>query len=97
RGGGFESGYHRRRPGAAGGGPQRLGRDRGGGPLTLFLAAVLLGMIAAGWVIVPLVLRRRAPLVDAEPSHMIDMDARRRVALASLKEVEYDRVSRKLD
>jgi hypothetical protein len=28
---------------------------------------------------------------------MVDADARRRVALASLKEVEYDRVSGKLD
>lgn len=65
--------------------------------MTLFLAAVALGVIAAGWVVVPLLLRRRALVVDAAPAGMVDADARRRVALASLKDVEYDRVSGKLD
>jgi hypothetical protein len=53
--------------------------------------------MAAGWVVVPLVARRFALLNDGDPTGMVDADARRRVALASLKEVEYDRVSGKLD
>ena len=56
-----------------------------------------MGLVAAGWVIVPLVARRFALLSDASPGGIADAEARRRVALASLKEVEYDRVSGKLD
>lgn len=65
--------------------------------MTLFLAAVAIGVIAAGWVVVPLVLRRSALLMDSSPAGRLDAEARRRVALASLKDVEYDRVSGKLD
>ena len=56
-----------------------------------------IGVLAAGWVVVPLLTRRFALLNDGDPTGMVDADARRRVALASLKEVEYDRVSGKLD
>lgn len=54
-------------------------------------------MVAAGWVILPLITRRLALLSDPSAGRVVDADARRRVALASLKEVEYDRVSGKLD
>ena len=54
-------------------------------------------MAAAGWVIVPLLLRRKALMTDLTPSSQVDAEARRRVALASLREVEYDRVGGKLD
>lgn len=56
-----------------------------------------MGVLAAGWVIVPLVARRFALLQDLSPEGSAEAEARRRVALASLKEVEYDRVSGKLD
>jgi hypothetical protein len=56
-----------------------------------------MGILAAAWVVVPLVARRFALLSDHDPTGMVDAEARRRVALASLKEVEYDRVSGKLD
>lgn len=59
--------------------------------------AVTLGIVIASWVIVPLVLRRRAVMTDLTPGAVIDARARRRIALASLKEVEYDRVAGKLD
>lgn len=48
-------------------------------------------------MVVPLILRRLALLEDASPARLVDAEARRRVALASLREVEYDRVSGKLD
>lgn len=63
----------------------------------MFFVALALGAVAAGLVIVPLLLRRRALMVDLTPSHQVDAEARRRVALASLREVEYDRVAGKLD
>src|SRR5687768_16173752 len=74
-----------------------MGKFRGGGALTLFRVAVVVGLMAAGWVIVPLILRRLALLGDPIAGGVLDAEARRRVALASLKEVEYDRASGKLD
>jgi hypothetical protein len=74
-----------------------LGAEGRGGALTLFFTAVALGILAAGWVVVPLIVRRLALLNDPTPGSVIDAEARRRVALTSLKEVEYDRVSGKLD
>jgi hypothetical protein len=61
------------------------------------VAAVLVGAAAAGWVIVPLISRRLALMGDPIAGGVLDAEARRRVALASLKEVEYDRASGKLD
>jgi hypothetical protein len=57
----------------------------------------VVGLVAAGWVIVPLVSRRLALLGDPIAGGVLDAEARRRVALASLKEVEYDRAAGKLD
>lgn len=74
-----------------------MGRLRGGGALTLFLVALVVGVTAAAWVIVPLISRRLALLGDPISGGVLDAEARRRVALASLKEVEYDRASGKLD
>lgn len=65
--------------------------------MTLLAAAVLLGVLAAGWVVVPIVARRLALLGDPIPGGVLDADARKRVALASLKEIEYDRIGGKLD
>lgn len=61
------------------------------------MAAVLIGIAAAAFVIVPIVARRLALFGDPIAGGVIDAEARRRVALASLKEVEYDRAAGKLD
>ena len=61
------------------------------------MVAVLVGLATAAFVIVPLILRRLALLDDPIPGGVLDAEARRRVALTSLKEVEYDRAAGKLD
>ena len=65
--------------------------------MTLFVLAVLLAIVAAGWVIHPLVFRRWGLLGDKIPTELLDNEARKRVALAALKDVEYDRAAGKLD
>ncbi len=45
----------------------------------------------------PLVDRRDALLVDVAPGAVLDAEARRRVALVALKELEYDYLGGKLD
>ena len=65
--------------------------------MTLFLAAVAMGLVVAAWVIVPILFGRLALFSDVAPRDRVDAEARRSVALASLKEVEYDHVSGKLD
>lgn len=65
--------------------------------MTLLAVSIVLGGFAAGWIIIPLVARRLATVGDAIPGGVIDAEARKRVALASLKEIEYDRIGGKLD
>lgn len=65
--------------------------------MTLLIASVLLAVVAAGYVIGPVVARRESPIADLAPGAVLDADARRRVALASLKELEYDYLGGKLD
>jgi hypothetical protein len=65
--------------------------------VTLLIAAVLLGTLAGAWVIGPIVRRRLALLGDPVAGGIVDANARRRVALASLREIEYDRIGGKLD
>jgi hypothetical protein len=65
--------------------------------MTLFVASVLLAVAASVYVILPLVQRRLAMLGDPIPGGVLDAEARKRVALASLREVEYDRIGGKLD
>jgi hypothetical protein len=65
--------------------------------VTVLLLAALLATAAAAWVIGPLAARRAAVLVDAAPGSLLDAEARRRAALASLKELEYDFLGGKLD
>jgi hypothetical protein len=65
--------------------------------VTLVAAAVLVAALAASWVIAPIVARRLALLGDPIPGGVLDAEARKRVALASLKEIEYDRIGGKLD
>ena len=65
--------------------------------MTVLLVSAALATLVAFWVIRPLAARRAAVLVDAAPGALLDAEARRRAALASLKELEYDFVSGKLD
>ena len=65
--------------------------------MTLLVLSVLLALVAGVWVIHPLLVRRWAMLADVAPSGVLDAEARKRVALASLREVEYDYRAGKLD
>lgn len=65
--------------------------------MTLLLFSMLLALLAAAFVVRPLVARRDALLVDVAPGAVLDAEARRRVALTSLKELEYDYLGGKLD
>ncbi len=65
--------------------------------MTLLIVSLLLALLAAGYVVRPVVARRDALLVDLAPGAVMDAEARRRVALASLKELEYDYLGGKLD
>lgn len=65
--------------------------------MTLFLLSLGVSLLVAGWVVHPVVARRLARIGDVAPSAVLDAEARKRVALASLKEVEYDHLAGKLD
>lgn len=65
--------------------------------MTLFVFSLLLALLAAAFVIRPLAGRREALLLDVAPGAVLDAEARRRVALAALKELEYDYLGGKLD
>ena len=65
--------------------------------MTLLLASALLAVLAAAFVIAPVVARREAMAADLAPGAVLDAEARRRVALASLRELEYDFLGGKLD
>jgi hypothetical protein len=65
--------------------------------VTLFVFSLLLALLAAAFVVRPLAARREALLLDVAPGAVLDAEARRRVALASLKELEYDYLGGKLD
>jgi hypothetical protein len=65
--------------------------------VTLFVASLLLALLAAAFVVRPLAARREAVLVDLAPGAVLDAEARRRVALTSLRELDYDYLGGKLD
>jgi hypothetical protein len=65
--------------------------------VTLFVFSLLLALLAGAFVIRPLAARREALLLDVAPGAVLDAEARRRVALASLKELDYDYLGGKLD
>lgn len=65
--------------------------------MTLLLLSALLATLAAVFVIRPIAARRAAVLIDAAPGALLDAEARRRMTLASLKELEYDFLGGKLD
>lgn len=65
--------------------------------MTLLLSSLVLALAVGIWVILPVIQRRLALIGDSVPGGILDADARKRVALASLREVEYDRIGGKLD
>jgi len=65
--------------------------------VTLLIASLLLALLAAAFVIRPLAARREALLLDVAPGALLDAEARRRVALTSLRELDYDYLGGKLD
>ena len=65
--------------------------------MTLLLGALGLALLASAWVVLPILTRRLAALGDTVAGGILDAESRKRVALASLKEVEYDRIGGKLD
>lgn len=65
--------------------------------MTVLLIGIVLALITAGWVVVPLLFRSGSFVADLVPSHIIDREARRNVAFAALKEIEYDRAAGKLN
>lgn len=65
--------------------------------MTLLVAAVVVAILAAGIVIYPILAGRWGVLGDVIPGRVVDRESRKRVALAALKEVEYDHAAGKLD
>ena len=65
--------------------------------MTLLAFSLLLALLAAAFVVRPLVDRRDALLVDLASGEVLDAEARRRVSLVALKELEYDYLGGKLD
>jgi cytochrome c-type biogenesis protein CcmH/NrfG len=65
--------------------------------MMLLVFSVLLALAGSAWVVYPVVSRRLAMLGDPIPGGILDAEARKRVALSSLREVEYDRIGGKLD
>jgi len=65
--------------------------------VTLLLLSALVATAAALFVIGPILARRTAVLADAAPGSLLDAEAKRRAALAALKDLEYDYLGGKLD
>ena len=65
--------------------------------MNLLIAGVLLAVTVAVWVAHPILFRRWGMTSDPVPSATLEREARKRVALAALKDVEYDYAAGKLD
>lgn len=65
--------------------------------MTLLISAVVLALLATAWVVHPMIFRRYGALGDVVTADVLDRETRKRVALAALKDVEYDRAAGKLD
>jgi cytochrome c-type biogenesis protein CcmH/NrfG len=65
--------------------------------MTLLVAAVLMSALV-GWVVIyPILARSTAMTRDVTSAGVLDAEARKRVALQELREVEYDYLGGKLD
>jgi hypothetical protein len=65
--------------------------------MSLFLASSLLAAVAGFIVVLPILARRSSMLRDATPGHVMDAEARKRVVLNELRELEYEYLGGKLD
>jgi hypothetical protein len=65
--------------------------------MTLLLASVLMAVGVGYAVIHPILARRTALVRDVTAGSVLDAEARKRVALTELKEIEYDFLGGKLD
>ncbi|MDR0788270.1 MAG: zinc ribbon domain-containing protein [Gemmatimonadota bacterium] len=65
--------------------------------MNLLIGGMALALAVTAWVIHPMIFRRWGLLGDGSTADAVDREARRRVALAALKDVEYDRAAGKLD
>jgi len=65
--------------------------------MTLLLASVLMAVAIGVAVIHPILARRVALVRDVTAGSVLDAEARKRVALTELKEIEYDYLGGKLD
>lgn len=65
--------------------------------MTLLFAAALMASVAGFVVVHPILARRTALLKDVTSGGVLDAEARKRVALTALRELEYDYLGGKLD
>jgi len=65
--------------------------------MTVLLGALVVALLTAAWVVHPLVFRKWGILGDVVEGDVLEREARKRVALAALKDVEYDNAAGKLD
>ena len=65
--------------------------------MTVFLLGLVIAAAASVWVVQPIVARRAALLAEAAPGAVQDADARARVAVAAVKELEYEYIAGNLD
>ncbi len=65
--------------------------------MSLLISAVALALLVSAWVTHPMIFRRWGALGDITAADVVDRETRKRVALAALKDVEYDRAAGKLD
>lgn len=65
--------------------------------MTFLLLSILVAVAAAGWVVYPLIFKRWVVIEDRVATDVFEGESRKRVALAALKDVEYDHAAGKLD
>jgi cytochrome c-type biogenesis protein CcmI len=65
--------------------------------MTLLLISILVALVAAAWVVYPLIFKRWVVIEDRVATDVVEGESRKRVALAALKDVEYDHAAGKLD
>jgi hypothetical protein len=65
--------------------------------MTVFLLGLVIATAASLWVVQPILARRAALLAEAAPGAVQDADARARVAVAAVKELEYEYIAGNLD
>jgi hypothetical protein len=65
--------------------------------MSLLFAALVLAGLAGFAVVQPILARRTALVRDLTSGKLLDAEARKRVALTELKEIEYDYLGGKLD